>query len=305
MRAPVPYGAPMDGHLRVTPSCSRSRSTSSTWRFGRSGGPGGQHANTSDTRAEVRFDVASSPSLGPRQRARLLERLGPVVTAAASDTRSQARNRELALERLRSQLAAGLRVERPRRATRPGRAARERRLEQKRHRRRAQARPRPPPEEAARGAVTPVRFPRGVDVGALVRRRASCSLVLVLDSAMRTFVLPAGRRHHAHPRGVREPAGGLQRGGPRVPHLRGARSRDGAVRARSGCSSSPMVWLVIVRVRLHRDVPRARRAALFERAFEMSGSSLLTLGFVRPPDLADQHARVRSRPRPGSGCSRC
>ena len=77
------------------------------WRTTGSGGPGGQHANTSDTRVEVRFDVATSPSLGPRQRARLLERLGPVVRATASDTRSQARNRELALERLRARLADG------------------------------------------------------------------------------------------------------------------------------------------------------------------------------------------------------
>jgi ribosome-associated protein len=118
-----------------------------SWRFGRSGGPGGQHANTSDTRAEVRFDVASSPSLGPRQRARILDRLGPVVTAAAADSRSQARNRELALERLRSKLAAALRVERPRRPTRPGTAARERRLEDKKRRsERKQARRRPDEE---------------------------------------------------------------------------------------------------------------------------------------------------------------
>ncbi|MGH9151494.1 MAG: aminoacyl-tRNA hydrolase, partial [Acidimicrobiales bacterium] len=85
------------------------------WRFSRSGGPGGQHANTADTRVEVRFDVAGSASLGPRQRARLVERLGPSVRVVASDSRSQARNRELALERLRSRLAEGLRVEPPRR----------------------------------------------------------------------------------------------------------------------------------------------------------------------------------------------
>ena len=136
----------MEGRLRVTPSCS-IRLDELEWRFARSGGPGGQHANTSDTRAEVRFDVASSPSLGPRQRARLLERVGPVVEAAASDSRSQARNRELAVERLRSKLAAGLRVERPRRPTRPGVAARERRLEQKRHRsERKRDRRRPDPD---------------------------------------------------------------------------------------------------------------------------------------------------------------
>ena len=102
------------------------------WQTSRSGGPGGQHANTSDTRVEVRFDVAGSPSLGPRQRARLLEKLGPVVRATASDSRSQARNREIALERLRTRLAEGLKVERPRRATKPTKAARVRRLDAKR-----------------------------------------------------------------------------------------------------------------------------------------------------------------------------
>jgi ribosome-associated protein len=104
------------------------------WRFGPSGGPGGQHANTSNTRAEVHFDIAASPSLGPRQRARLLERLGPVVRVVAGDARSQARNRELALERLRSRLAEGLRIERRRVATRPTGAARQARLEGKRRR---------------------------------------------------------------------------------------------------------------------------------------------------------------------------
>lgn len=103
-----------------------------TWRFSRSGGPGGQHANTADTRAEVRFDIAGSPSLGPRQRARLLERLGEEVRVVASDERSQARNRELALQRLAERLANGLRVEAPRRATKPTRASVRRRLEDKR-----------------------------------------------------------------------------------------------------------------------------------------------------------------------------
>lgn len=103
-----------------------------TWRFSRSGGPGGQHANTADTRVEVRFDVASSPSLGPRQRARLLERLGPEVRVVASDERSQARNRERALRRLADRLAAALRVDAPRRPTRPTAASVERRLESKR-----------------------------------------------------------------------------------------------------------------------------------------------------------------------------
>ena len=102
------------------------------WRFSGAGGPGGQHANTANTRAEVRFDVAGSPSLGPRQRARLLDKLGPVVRVVAADERSQARNRQLALERLCERLAAALRVERPRRPTQPSLGSRERRLEAKR-----------------------------------------------------------------------------------------------------------------------------------------------------------------------------
>ena len=102
------------------------------WSFSPSGGPGGQHANKASTRAEVRFDVAGSPSLGPRQRARLLERLGPTVRAAAAEERSQHRNRELALERLRSRLAGALAVERPRVPTAPTAGARIRRLEAKR-----------------------------------------------------------------------------------------------------------------------------------------------------------------------------
>jgi ribosome-associated protein len=102
------------------------------WRFTASGGPGGQHANTSNTRVDVRFDIENSTSLGPRQRARLLERLGPVARATASERRSQLQNRELARERLQSKLAAALRVERPRVATRPSRASREKRLDSKR-----------------------------------------------------------------------------------------------------------------------------------------------------------------------------
>jgi ribosome-associated protein len=126
-----PVGSP--AVLRVTPTCV-IRMDELDWRFSASGGPGGQHVNTANTRAEVRFDVAGSPSLGPRQRARLLERLGPDVRVVASDERSQLRNRELALERLRSRLAEALRVETPRRPTKPTKAAKERRLEAKRQR---------------------------------------------------------------------------------------------------------------------------------------------------------------------------
>jgi ribosome-associated protein len=118
------------------------------WRFTASGGPGGQHANTSNTKAEVRFDIERSPSLGPRQRARLLERFGSVARAGASERRSQAQNRELALERLRRRLADALRVEAPRVATRPSRAAKQARLDTKRQQsQRKRARRRPGPED--------------------------------------------------------------------------------------------------------------------------------------------------------------
>ena len=101
-------------------------------RTSRSSGPGGQHANVTASRVEAVFDVAASQALDEAQRARLLERLGPVVTAVAQDARGQSRNRELALQRLAQKLAAGLRVRRQRRPTRPSRASKQRRLEQKR-----------------------------------------------------------------------------------------------------------------------------------------------------------------------------
>jgi ribosome-associated protein len=103
-----------------------------TWRATTSGGPGGQHANRTLSRVEVQFDVAASATLGPRQRTRLLQRLGPVVRAGASDSRSQARNRERALERLAAKLDDALRVEPTRRPTKPTKGAQERRVESKR-----------------------------------------------------------------------------------------------------------------------------------------------------------------------------
>lgn len=102
------------------------------WRFSGSGGPGGQHANTSNTRAEVVLDVTTASGIPDAARARLLERLGPTVAVAASDRRSQAQNRDLALERLAERLGAALVVERPRRPTRPSRASVRRRLDAKR-----------------------------------------------------------------------------------------------------------------------------------------------------------------------------
>lgn len=101
-------------------------------RTSRSSGPGGQHANVTASRVEAVFDIEASASLDEARRARLLEKLGPVVTAVAQDGRSQYRNRELALSRLAAKIKAALRVQRARHATRPTRASRRRRLEQKR-----------------------------------------------------------------------------------------------------------------------------------------------------------------------------
>lgn len=117
-----------------------------TWRFGTSGGKGGQHANRARTRVDVSFDIVGSPSLTERQRSRLLSQIGEVARASAEDERSQARNRALALDRLRAKLAEALREERPRRPTRPSQASRRRRLELKQRRstlKRTRSRPRP------------------------------------------------------------------------------------------------------------------------------------------------------------------
>jgi ribosome-associated protein len=103
-------------------------------RTSRSSGPGGQHANVTASRVEAVFRVEESRALNSQLRERITARLGPVVRAVAQDTRSQARNRELALERLRSRLESALSVQRRRRATKPTGAARRRRLEGKRRR---------------------------------------------------------------------------------------------------------------------------------------------------------------------------
>jgi len=103
-----------------------------TLRVSRSSGPGGQHANVTASRVEAVFEVAESSVLSDSQKARVMGRCGPRVTATAQDTRSQARNREIALDRLQSRVNAALRVQKPRRATRPSKAAKERRLDEKR-----------------------------------------------------------------------------------------------------------------------------------------------------------------------------
>jgi len=101
-------------------------------RASRSSGPGGQHANVTASRVEAFFDVAASATLDEAQRARLGRRYGPLVTAVAQEARGQARNRELALQRLAEKIAAGLKTRRRRRPTKPTRASRQRRLDQKR-----------------------------------------------------------------------------------------------------------------------------------------------------------------------------
>jgi len=103
-------------------------------RTSRSSGPGGQHANVTASRVEAVFDVNASTSLSDAQKARIAARLGPRVTASAQDTRSQLRNRELALERLAERLAAALEVARPRHKTRPTATSRRKRVDAKRRR---------------------------------------------------------------------------------------------------------------------------------------------------------------------------
>jgi ribosome-associated protein len=122
---------PTGGTVRVSPSLAIPVSELQM-RFSPSGGPGGQHANKVNTRVELRFDISGSPSLGPRQRARLLERLGPELRLVVDDERSQVRNRQLAVERFRQRMADALHVEKARRPTRPSRRATERRLAAKR-----------------------------------------------------------------------------------------------------------------------------------------------------------------------------
>jgi ribosome-associated protein len=104
------------------------------FRFSRSSGPGGQHAQKSSTRVEALFDVEDSSGLSAAERGRVLGKLGPVVRAIAQDERSQLRNRELATERIVEQLREAVKVRRPRRATRPTKASKERRLDEKKQR---------------------------------------------------------------------------------------------------------------------------------------------------------------------------
>lgn len=129
--------------IQVTRSVSLPRSEID-YRFSRSSGPGGQHAQKSDTRVEASFDVEASTTLSEAQKRRVVGKAGPVLRAIAQDERSQWRNRELATERLVEALREALRVPRRRRPTKPTKASRERRLEQKRRRSNTKRLRRPP-----------------------------------------------------------------------------------------------------------------------------------------------------------------
>jgi ribosome-associated protein len=136
----------MDGEsIRVTRSVAIPVSEIEL-RFSRSSGPGGQHAQKSESRVEAVFDVEASASLSPAQKKRVVAKAGPVLRAIAQDERSQWRNRELAVERLVAALREALRVERRRVPTKPSAAARERRLEDKRRRSETKRLRRAPPD---------------------------------------------------------------------------------------------------------------------------------------------------------------
>ncbi len=145
MTTPCKAEEDSDRRLRITDSLSIPLSEV-TVRASRSSGPGGQHANVTASRVEASFDVLASTTLTDIQRDRLLERAGSRVVAIAQDERSQARNRELALDRLAERLAKALVVPKHRRPTRPTAASRERRLQAKRQRT-ERKRERRPPEE--------------------------------------------------------------------------------------------------------------------------------------------------------------
>jgi ribosome-associated protein len=138
------FGRHRERRLRVTRSVSIPRSEIEL-RFSRSSGPGGQHAQKSDTRVEATFDVESSAALSDVQKRRVVARAGPVLRAVAQDERSQWRNRELATERLVETLREALRVPRRRRPTKPTKASVEKRLERKRRRSDVKRLRRPPP----------------------------------------------------------------------------------------------------------------------------------------------------------------
>jgi ribosome-associated protein len=133
--------------IRVTRSVSLPVSEIEL-RVSRSSGPGGQHAQKTETRVEALLEIQSTTALTETQKRRVIGRAGPVLRAVAQDERSQLRNRELAIERLVDKLRAALAVPRRRVPTTPTAAARERRLEEKKRRSRVKDLRRPPGEES-------------------------------------------------------------------------------------------------------------------------------------------------------------
>ena len=143
---PAPERETHADSIRVTRSVSIPRSEIEL-RFSRSSGPGGQHAQRSETRVEAVFDVEASQSLSETQKRRVVRKAGPVLRAIAQDERSQARNRELAVERVVEALREALRVERPRRPTKPTQASQRRRVDEKKRRGKTKRLRRPPGDE--------------------------------------------------------------------------------------------------------------------------------------------------------------
>ena len=232
----------------------------------------------------MRFDIENSPSLGPRQRARLLERLGPIVRVVASERRSQHQNRELALERLRSRLAERC-TSNPTRVADASRRARRRSAastQKRQHGEIKRARRRP---DRRRGLT----WTRVGDVLLIVV--GVVAVVIVLDAAIRTFVVPRGTRRALHGRSC---SASLRRvftlfASPQ-PRLRGARPRDGAVRA----------------VRAARAAGRVAARRLRRRSRASSSASSTTAGasaFDHERVVA-AHARLRTAARPAVGVRR-
>ena len=126
---PIDHHTP-EGAIVVTRSLTIPASEL-TWRYSASGGPGGQHANTANTKAEVVWDIESSEAINETQRSRLVEKLGPVLRIAVTDERSQLRNRNIAEQRFKERVARALVISRPRKATKRTKGANERRMKAK------------------------------------------------------------------------------------------------------------------------------------------------------------------------------
>ena len=263
-----------DRWLRVTPSC-RVALDDLDWRMSRSGGPGGQHANTSDTRVEVRLDVTSARSLGPRQKARLHARYGPVVRAVAA---------RLPLPGPEPRAGAGAAARPAGRRTAHGAAP--------------QAHPARAAERVRRGSTTSADGARS-SAGGHARRRGRLTMgpvgdtlvviagvaliVAVGDSALRTFVLPRGVSSLLT-RAVFQSLRSVFNLMARMTKSYEGHDRVMALYAPLGLFLLVGVWVVLVLggyTLIYYGLVDVRG---WRQAFELSGSSFFTLGFVVPPD---------------------